>query len=124
MPLVCPPDSQVRPALKNQRLTFIIPRARMRYQDPTGPPSRWRRRHRRPARLPQPDGQPLYAAAGETPTSRAVSPSTAPPITLRPAVAGAITSTAVLTVGRAHHSPILSAADVIRSVPRQHCAQN
>ncbi len=62
-------DSQVRYSAENQRLTFIIPGLDALSGPGLGASfTLERRRHRRPARL-QPDGQPLYAAAGETSTS-------------------------------------------------------
>lgn len=57
-------DSQVRYSAENQRLTFIIPKPGCVIRAGLGASfTLERRRHRRPARL-QPDGQPLYAAAG------------------------------------------------------------
>ncbi len=115
-------DSQVRYSAENQRLTFIIPKPDALSGPGLGASfTLERRRHRRPARL-QPDGQPLYAAAGRPLPATA---STAPPgLISAPGGCGAIISTAVLTVGGAHHSPIFICRRRICSVPCQHCAQN
>lgn len=116
-------DSQVRYSAENQRLTFIIPQAWMRYQDPDWvPPSRWS------------DGvtaglldyslmvNRYMPQQGETSTSYSLYGTAG--FNLGAWRLRSDYQYSVLTVGRAHHSPIFICRRRICSVPCQHCAQN